>query len=843
MIKERNVKMSNETERFNYAMDLFFGMNPQRRIWILLMFYLAKERALRVADNYDGPDDFNLMALMVLADITDADTSRLWREQNIRNRAIVAEPPVQISSDFDKLVYAIDYDAHNYSLSSPDRKESVLSRSRWEPQYLIEVSEILMSLSDDWYKSNASWAFDALIRRILNQYGKESPIFAQPKEVTDLIGRILNAEDGAMYNPYAGAGSYALTLGENCTYLGQEVSPVCKTIGRLNMLVNGRCNAVIEQGVPFNDWKGGDSKFEYIVSTLPFGLRIPESSQRLAEVQFLDKSSQDAGHKSIGVYSAAICSHRDSIKNNIVKRLIDEDILETVILLPAGIFATTNIETAVIVVNKHKSNKGFVRFVDARECKSKSGRYNVLNLEAVLKMLEEGAPMDGVADVSLDTLRLNNYRIAPQFYTTCDDIVCPDGSEIVELGTILTPIKAERAEIGAFRTYKPNYDGAKPYGDIVKGSALPIEQIEKSSHISISEDAFIIRLSGPFHATYLIADDEQVAVNAIYCPYRIDKTRMYYQYILAEMSKDYFIRQIDRRTVLGTFAFIDERDFLKTRIIVPRDYEDQIRLSCESFDSDIQEHIRQLSEKFQSRIDHVNRNQSQRKHAVAQVLNEILPSVENIEYFVHSTDMITRDSVVSKRFGTTFIEYIESIHKQLSKVIDMVDNFTSKEDFGEKETISLNKFLEDYCESKRTNEVYKAVYIDHYEPEEIEQQVRISRKDLTQMLDNLFTNAQKHGFTNTARSDYEIRISTEPIHDFDQPVIIKITNNGTPVSESMKSLDKLFAWGTGQGTGIGCWQVKEIAEHFGGDVEYIEYPDDEEGFACEFRIILPLYAD
>ena len=56
-------------------------------------------------------------------------------------------------------------------------------------------------------------------------------------------------------------------------------------------------------------------------------------------------------------------------------------------------------------------------------------------------------------------------------------------------------------------------------------------------------------------------------------------------------------------------------------------------------------------------------------------------------------------------------------------------------------------------------------------------------------------------------------------------------------------LEKLFTWGIGQGTGIGCWQIKEIAEHFGGSVSYQEYPEDPEGFACEFSIVLPLNED
>ena len=69
---------SNETEKFNYASDLFFGMNPEKRLWILLMFYLAKERSLRVVDNYDGTGGFQLMAHMLINDITDKAVINRW---------------------------------------------------------------------------------------------------------------------------------------------------------------------------------------------------------------------------------------------------------------------------------------------------------------------------------------------------------------------------------------------------------------------------------------------------------------------------------------------------------------------------------------------------------------------------------------------------------------------------------------------------------------------------------------------------------------------------------------------------------------------------------------------
>ena len=66
---------------------------------------------------------------------------------------------------------------------------------------------------------------------------------------------------------------------------------------------------------------------------------------------------------------------------------------------------------------------------------------------------------------------------------------------------------------------------------------------------------------------------------------------------------------------------------------------------------------------------------------------------------------------------------------------------------------------------------------------------------------------------------------------------IQVANNGELVSKSI-DLNKLFTWGIGKHTGIGCWQVKDIAEHFGGSVAYEELLQSP--YPCVFRINLPL---
>ena len=111
--------------------------------------------------------------------------------------------------------------------------------------------------------------------------------------------------------------------------------------------------------------------------------------------------------------------------------------------------------------------------------------------------------------------------------------------------------------------------------------------------------------------------------------------------------------------------------------------------------------------------------------------------------------------------------------------------------------------------------------------------IRFSPKDLSQILENIITNANKYGFTDKSRNDYEVQISLEEIKD---NIIIKVANNGASLHPSMTP-EKLFTWGGGDGTGLGLWQVRNIVEHFNGTVEAKIY---DEAFSFEIRISVPI---
>ena len=855
MTKE-TMTLIEETQKFNKAVDLFFGMNPEKRLWILLMLYLGKEKSLRFVDNV-SPEEYartiscnssywHVIASLDIDDISNKKKVEEWQNQGIANRIIWAEKPQSLDCTLDELLYALDIDAHN--LRESNNIDNVFKRHRWEPIFVFEVAETFMSLSEEWYEEKSTWAFNYIIRKMQSIYGKLNDLFVQPVEITHIVSTLLNADKGSVFNPYAGTGSYAMVIGDDCTYLGNELSQSNVLIAKLNLLINNRRNAVIERASSGANWVICDNqKFDYIVSTPPFRLPLQDSEYRTTDLDFLAKSSVAAQIRSVGVYPASICYNSNALYEQVLSCLVDEDILDTIVLLPTSLYPNTSIETSIIVVNKNKAQQGSVRFVDASDCYYTDGRVKRFDLSHWTYKLHHSTRELGVAYVPNDDIRSNGYKIYPKLYLG-KNIEVPEGMREISLFEVLTPISTRLATSKQGRVFSFSQRDSINVGGIISHTDLDVRNIEVRDYRAINEDCLVIRRGGRFIAKYLITNGEDIYLNSSCRTFLVDTGIIDPIYLLSELSKDYFLEQVSRYGTSPAGPRMSIEDFLNLKILVPSVRDQQVKMSLDTIEKNVEVLESQKLAEYKNKMESFILNQRQRKHAVSQVLNEIVPSVENIETFILRNDNISRDSIVSPRFGTTLEAYLTSILRQLDKVVTMVDNFTSEEKFGEPQVISIEDFLSEYCESKRALNI-NVVYNHSYEEEEIEQEVKISKKDLTQMLDNLVHNAVKYGRGEGVESRYgsndekandlQIRIETSAIHDYNEPVVIKVSNNGELVSKSI-SLDKLFVWGVGRGSGIGCSQVKEIAEYFGGSVSYQEYPDDPDGFACEFKIVLPL---
>lgn len=827
MAKKIDYTINNEY--FQRAVDIFFGSNIERPYSILAVFFMASKKYIRFETNIDLNSPF-VFSYVKKEDVS-SNWSLRWDDFGTESQALVVEEDVPTDE-----IKAIDT---LFFYHTSDINQNI----RFIDFILIQTTYNLLKLSDLWYKSNSAVAYEYILKRLQSKEKKNTDVFVQPKEITDLVINLLEADEGNLYNPYAGACSYAVNLKQEVTYYAQEINKITCAIGQLRLKLCNLSKASCFNEDSVSEWKGNVG-YNFIIASPPFRTKV-NSKFRESEFDFFVRSTFDTKHKAIGVYATHMLFLPNANREE-YKSIIESDFIETVILLPDEVFADTSVPATIIIVNKKKFKKGYIRFIDAT---SKFIQGEKDRVKAVIPHLIEksyhslNSRGEDFIDIPLHEVISNGYNLNPQLYLS-DVQNVPAGFKKHALSEYLTlvpkfPVSSQRYGYCLISILKTK---GILQNSVVNSSDLMFTNEYKANICEVDKDCLIVN-KHTLSTMYVIVDEKPFFFSQHFHAFSVNTSLISPQYIMDEMSKPYFKEQLKKyNRGVKLEPTLNETDILQLSIFVPESFEKQENIVLESERAKLVAAEKRLKAEFDSKMEDFIIGQRERKHAVAQVLNEIVPKVENISAYILSHDIVSKHDVVSSRFGTTLEEHLLKLQQRLDKVVDMVDNFTSQERFQEAEEIDLYQFLPDYCTSKNDNG--RCLLVFDYEKQLDENQeynkflVSISRKDLTQILDNLFSNAMKYGFVDENRKDYQIQFKIIRSNDTPSSAMIKISNNGVPVSKNI-SIEKIFIWGEGAGSGIGCWQVKEIARHFGGDAFYKEFSDEIDGFVCEFTIVLP----
>jgi type I restriction enzyme M protein len=264
-------------------------------------------------------------------------------------------------------------------------------------------------------------AYEYLITKFAESSGKNGGEFATPTELRQLMVSLLNPKPGmSVYDPAAGSGALLIESEKFVTkntpnavglsLFGQEINSSTYAILKQNIIINGIFDADIKHGDtlghPLHIEDDQLMTFDIVISNPPFGMggwgrdkaevdpyqRYPYGipSKQNADFAFMQHmiASLDAkGRMGIVVPNGVL--FRGGKDRDILRGIIQDDLVEAIIELPSSLFYGTGIPTIVLILNKNKikSRQNEILCVLASEDYERSKFRNKLKKEDISKII------------------------------------------------------------------------------------------------------------------------------------------------------------------------------------------------------------------------------------------------------------------------------------------------------------------------------------------------------------------------------------------------------------------------------------------------------------------------
>lgn len=327
-----------------------------------------------------------------------------------------------------------------------------------------------------------------LISRFASDAGKKAGEFYTPTAVSGLLAKLANPQPGnTICDPACGSGSLLIQASqevgsENFALYGQEVNGATWALARMNMFLHARDAARIEWCDTLNSpaLVEGDhlQKFDVVLANPPFSLDkwgaedaasdqftrywrgVPPKSK--GDYAFITHMIEIAKRQSGRV--AVIVPHgvlfRAGAEGRIRQALIEENLLDAVVGLPANMFTTTGIPVAILIFDRSREEGGEnedrrdVLFIDASREFTPGKTMNILEKSHVAKILETFANRAIVdkysysaspAEIAENGFNLNIPRYVDTYEPEDEICVADVQKDIVRIEGELADVRAKMA--------------------------------------------------------------------------------------------------------------------------------------------------------------------------------------------------------------------------------------------------------------------------------------------------------------------------------------------------------------------------------------------------------------
>ena len=330
-----------------------------------------------------------------------------------------------------------------------------------------------------------------LISRFASDAGKKAGEFYTPSTVSALLATLAAPKAGdTIFDPACGSGSLLIQAAEQVgshdyALYGQEVNGGTWAMARMNMFMHANDAATIEWGDTLNNptiTEKNDklTQFDVVLGNPPFSLDkwgaddaaddkykrfwrgVPPKSK--GDYAFISHMIEVAKRQSGRV--AVIVPHgvlfRGGAEGRIRKALVEENLLDAVIGLPANLFTTTGIPVAILIFDRSREAGGVnedrkdVLFIDASHEFTAAKAQNVLEAhhsEKIESAYRERAVIERYSHLAaFEEIAENDYNLnIPRYVDTFEP------EEQIDVAAVQREIDQVEAELVEVRARMADY--------------------------------------------------------------------------------------------------------------------------------------------------------------------------------------------------------------------------------------------------------------------------------------------------------------------------------------------------------------------------------------------------
>lgn len=314
----------------------------------------------------------------------------------------------------DDLALKIDTALHSIEKNNPALKgalpDNYFSRLGLDKTKLASLIDQISEINTIADKQNdiVGRVYEYFLAKFAIKEGKGKGEFYTPKSIVNLIAELIEPYQGIIYDPACGSGGMfvqSVKFIENhhgnkkeVSVYGQEYTNTTYKLAKMNLAIRGIAANLGEKAADtFGADQHPDLKADFIMANPPFNQKDwrgkdeltddprwkgydvpPKSNANYGWILNMVSKLSDNGVAGFILANGALSGGGEEYK--IRKKLIENNLVEAIIILPRNMFYTTDISVTLWVLNKNKTEKTLDKGTETRNYRSRENEILFMDL-------------------------------------------------------------------------------------------------------------------------------------------------------------------------------------------------------------------------------------------------------------------------------------------------------------------------------------------------------------------------------------------------------------------------------------------------------------------------------